>query len=116
MREKIAMRGLVLVLMALLMVIWTAAVVADLWYVIEAASDSLVLASGVLSLAEIERLFQQVRPSVWSDAAQARAIVWGVPMMVFAMITAISRPRPAPAPITVRPSYMPAQPTYARDN
>ena len=109
--ETIAMRGLLLVLMALLMVVWTAGVVADLWYVYMAESGSFVLASGALSLAEIERLFQQIRPSVWSDAAQARAIVWGLPMMVFAMIAAISRPRPAPAPIAVRPSYMPSQPS-----
>ena len=106
------MRGFLLVVMAVLMAIWTAAVVADLWYVFQAESASLVLASGVLSLAEIERLFQQVRPGVWSDAAQARAIVWGLPMMVFAMIAAISRPRPAPAPIALRPSYLPAPPIY----
>ncbi len=110
------MRGFILVAMASLMVIWTAGVVIDLWYVYQAASDSLVLASGALSLAEIERLFQQVRPGVWSDAAQARAIVWGLPMMVFAMIAAISRPRPVPAPIVARPSDMPPTPTYARDN
>ena len=106
------MRGFVLVAMALLMTVWTAAVVADLWYVFQAESGNLVLASGVLSLAEIERLFQQARPGFWSDAAQARAIVWGLPMMVFAMIAAISRPRPAPVPIAIRPSYLPAQPTY----
>ncbi len=105
------MRGLVLVVMAVFMVLWTTAVVVDLWYVYQAESESLVLASGALSLAEIERLFQQIRPSVWSDAAQARAIVWGLPMMVFAMIAAISRPRPAPVPIAVRPSYMPSQPS-----
>ena len=111
------MRGLLLVIMALLMVIWTTAIVVDLFYVIEAGSANLALASGALSLAEIERLFQQLRPSVWSEPAQARAIVWGLPMMVFAMIAAISRPRPAPAPIAVRPSYQaPAQPIYARDN
>ncbi len=110
------MRGLVLVVMALLMAIWTATVVADLWYLYQAEAESLVLATGALSLAEIERLFQQIRPSVWSDAAQARAIVWGLPMMVFAMIAAISRPRPIPAPIVARPSYQPAQPTYARDD
>ncbi len=109
------MRGLLLVLMALLMVIWTAGVVVDLWYVYLAQSDSLVLASGALSLAELERIFQQIRPGVWSDGAQARAIVWGLPMMVFAMIAAISRPRPVPAPIVARPSYLPPQPTYVRD-
>ena len=110
------MRGLVLVVMALFMALWTTAVVVDLWYVYQAESEGLVLASGALSLAEIERLFQQIRPSVWSDAAQARAIVWGLPMMVFAMIAAISRPRPIPAPIVARPSYQPAQPTYTHND
>ncbi len=86
------MRGLVLLVMVLLMALWTGAVVADLWYLISAEGATLAQQSGEFTLPEFERLFAELRPGFWSDAAQARAIVWGMPMMVFATIVAISRP------------------------
>ena len=58
-----------------------------------------LLASGVSAAAPAEQSAVQTAQSayrslvsdLWSPAAQARAIVWGLPMIVFALIAAISQ-------------------------
>ncbi len=78
-------------LMIFLMVLWTAVLVTDL--------VQGLLASGVFAAAPVEQTpiqaargaFQALLPDLWGSAAQARAIVWGLPMMVFALIAAITQ-------------------------
>jgi hypothetical protein len=78
-------------LMIVLMILWSAALAADL--------VQGLLASGVFAAAPAEQSAVQTAQSVtrsllsdlWSPAAQARAIVWGLPMIVFALIAAISQ-------------------------
>ena len=78
-------------LMLFLMVLWTAVLVTDL---IQG-----LLASGVFAAAPVDQTpiqtaqgaFQALLPDIWGPAAQARAIVWGLPMMVFALIAAITQ-------------------------
>ncbi len=78
-------------LMLFLMVLWTAVLVTDL--------VQGLLASGVFAAAPVDQTpiqtaqgaFQALLPDLWGPAAQARAIVWGLPMMVFALIAAITQ-------------------------
>ena len=85
------MNRIVHYLMFLLMVLWTAVLVTDL--------VQGLMASGVVAGAPVEQTpvqtaqgaFQTLLPDLWGPAAQARAIVWGVPMTVFALIAAITQ-------------------------
>ena len=85
------MNRIVHYLMFLLMVLWTAVLVTDL--------VQGLLASGVFAGAPADQTpiqtaqgaFRTLLPDIWSPAAQARAIVWGLPMTVFALIAAITQ-------------------------
>jgi hypothetical protein len=73
------------------MVLWTAFLVADL---VQLALSSGLLASpaeGEAVPAALDRGYRTVRDVIWGSAAQARAIVWGLPMIVFALVAAITR-------------------------
>jgi len=89
--EIAAMTRIVHYLMFLLMVLWTAVLVTDL--------VQGLLASGVFAgtpadqtpVQTAQGVFQTLLPDLWGPAAQARAIVWGVPMTVLALIAAITQ-------------------------
>ena len=74
-----------------LMVLWTAVLVTDL--------VQSLLASGVFAATPVDQTpiqtaqgaFQSLLSDLWGPAAQARAIVWGLPMTVFALIAAITQ-------------------------
>ncbi len=78
-------------LMIVLMVLWTAVLAADLM--------QSLLASGIFAAPEPEQsvvqtaesVYRKLMSDIWGPAAQARAIVWGLPMIVFALIAAISQ-------------------------
>ena len=77
--------------MIVLMVLWTAVLAADL-------VQSLI-ASGIFAAPEPEQSMIQTAQSfirrlsydLWRPESQARAIVWGLPMIVFALLAAISQ-------------------------
>ncbi len=85
------MRRIVHYLMIVLMVLWTAVLLADL--------AQGLLASGIFAAAPVDQTptqtaqgaVQTLLRDFWGAAAQARAIVWGVPMTVFALIAAITQ-------------------------
>ncbi len=79
-------------LMVFMMVLWTAVLVTDL--------VQGLMASGVFAatppaeqtpVQTAQGIFQTLLPDLWGPAAQARAIVWGLPMTVFALIAAITQ-------------------------
>lgn len=85
------MRRIVHYLILFLMFLWTAVLIADL-------AQSL-MASGIFAAAPVEQTpiqtaqgaIQTLLPDLWGPAAQARAIVWGLPMTVFALVAAITQ-------------------------
>lgn len=85
------MRRIVHYLMIVLMLLWTAVLLADL--------VQGLLASGIFAATPAEQTpiqtaqgaFQALLPDLWGPAAQARAIVWGLPMTVFALVAAITQ-------------------------
>jgi hypothetical protein len=77
--------------MILLMVLWTAVLVVDL-------AQGLLSIGGIVAVGADEPAGEWVRRialgvwyDLWSLKAQARAIVWGIPMIVFALITALTQ-------------------------
>ena len=81
------MNRIVHYLMLILMVFWTAVLVTDL--------VQGLLASGVFAdqtpIQTAQGAFKTLLSDLWGPAAQARAIVWGLPMIVFALIAAITQ-------------------------
>jgi len=81
------MQRLVYSLAVLMMVVWTAIVVADLvmsgWLAGPAREG--------FTLADARGMFDTFRADFWGAAAQARAIVWGLPMIAFALIAALTQ-------------------------
>ena len=82
------MMRLVYGLMWLLMIGWTAAVLFDLSQGQEANEQLMQALDG----SAVPEQAKQVFEGFWGQAAQARAVVWGIPMTVFALIAVITHP------------------------
>ena len=85
------MHRVIYYLMIILMVLWTAGLAVDL---VQGLLASEVLATPAPDQSVITtagNAYRALWPDLWGPAAQARAIVWGIPMIVFALIAAISQ-------------------------
>ncbi len=85
------MHRIVHYLMIFMMILWTALLIADL---VQGFLGGGVLATAPADQTPVEtaqRTFQALLPDLWGPAAQARAIVWGLPMTVFSLIAAITQ-------------------------
>jgi hypothetical protein len=82
------MRRLVYGLMWLLMIGWTAAVLLDISQGLMANEQLMQALDGNVVPEQAGQVFQ----GFWGQAAQARAVVWGIPMTVFALIAVITHP------------------------
>ncbi len=78
-------------LAVLMMVVWTAIVVADLVVSIGSAGWLAAAAQEGVTPAAARGMFDAFRADFWGAAAQARAIVWGLPMIAFALIAALTQ-------------------------
>jgi hypothetical protein len=78
-------------LMIVLMVVWTGILGFDLVTSLLADQQLLAVADQPDPLAAGEAAVPGLLAKIWGPAGQARAIVWGLPMIVFAMIAAISQ-------------------------
>jgi hypothetical protein len=87
--ECVIMHRAVYSLMIVLMVVWTALLVVDLAQSLLAANP-LAEAGGSVALGA-GKVLDWIRADLWSPAAQARAVVWGIPMVVFSLIAAIAQ-------------------------
>jgi hypothetical protein len=77
--------------MVLLMVLWTAVLGLDLVRSLLADQQLLAVAGQPDPLAAGEAAVPGLLAKIWSSDGQARAIVWGLPMIVFSMIAAMSQ-------------------------
>ncbi len=85
------MSRFVFYLMVILMIVWTTAVLADLaGGLLATEAVAAALANGSMAQAG-EAALSALWSDFWGPTAQARAIVWGIPMLVFSMIAAIAQ-------------------------
>ncbi len=85
------MLRLIHVLMVVLMVLWTVTLVTDLVLGLLASGLFAAPAAVPSTVETAQSAYRALLPDLWSPAAQARAIVWGIPMIVFALIAAITQ-------------------------
>ncbi len=77
--------------MIVLMVLWTAVLAADLVQSLLASAVFAAPESEQSTIQTVQIFFRKLLHDIWRPAAQARAIVWGLPMIVFALLAAISQ-------------------------
>lgn len=77
--------------MIVLMVLWTAIVVVDLVQSLFTSSEIIGVVANETAADRARRFAQSLWHDFWGIKAQARAIVWGIPMIVFALVTALTQ-------------------------
>ncbi len=77
--------------MIVLMVLWTAVLAADLVQGLLASAAFAAPEPEQSMIQTAQNVFRKFLQDLWRPAAQARAIVWGLPMIVFALLAAISQ-------------------------
>lgn len=85
------MRSFIFYLMVVLMVVWTAVFIVELVYAYPSSPEPAADAGG-FSLAALGAFYERVRADLWSIASGARIAVWALPMIVFAILSAVTQP------------------------
>ena len=86
------MRGLVHAVAILLMIVWSVIVLIDIaigFSVPPGTTEAIV--AGVTP-DQLTQYYSDFRLAFFSPAAQTRAIVWGIPMIAFGIIAAMTQP------------------------
>ena len=86
------MRSFIYYSMVVLMVVWTAFFVLELAYVYFSSPAIAALSESGYSLTDFGQFYDRMRLQFWSITAGARVAVWALPMIVFAIITAVTQP------------------------
>lgn len=86
------MRSVIFYAMVVLMILWTSVFIMEVAYVYFTSTAVAAMAGNEWSLGNIGAFYDAVREDVWGPAAAARVAVWGLPMIVLAIIAAVTQP------------------------
>jgi len=88
------MRSFIFYLMIVLMIVWTAVFIMELSYVYFSSTAVAAMAGTEQSVADFGVFYDTIRAGFWGPEAAARVAVWGLPMVVLAIISAVTQPAP----------------------
>jgi len=88
------MRSFIFYLMVVLMIVWTALFVMELSYVYYSSTAVAAMAGTEQNLDDYGAFYDTIRAGFWGPEAAARVAVWGLPMVVLAIISAVTQPAP----------------------
>ena len=88
------MRSFIFYSMIVLMIVWSAVFIMEMAYVYFSSTAVAAMAGTEQSLGGFGVFYDTIRDGFWGPAAAARVAVWGLPMMVLAIITAVTQPAP----------------------
>ena len=88
------MRSFIFYFMIVLMIAWTAVFIMELAYVYFSSTAVAAMAGTESSLGNLGAFYDTIREDFWGPEAAARVAVWGVPMVVLSIISAVSQPAP----------------------
>ena len=88
------MRSFIFYLMIVLMIVWTAAFIMELAYVYFSSTAVASMTGTEANLSNFGAFYDTIREGFWGPGAAARVAVWGVPMVVLSIISAVSQPAP----------------------
>ncbi len=89
------MRSFIFHAMIVLMIVWTTVFLMELTYLYFGSEAGATIAAGSFNISNLDQLFAMVREGFWGTAGAARVAVWALPMLVFAVISAVAQPPPA---------------------
>ena len=88
------MRSFIFHAMVVLMIVWTSLFLMELTYMYFGSEVGATINAGAFNTSNLNQLYAMVREDFWSTAAAARVAVWALPMLFFAVITAVTQPPP----------------------
>ncbi len=88
------MRSFIFYAMAVLMVLWTTVFMIELAYVYYGSEAVVTLKASEFTVADLFGFYDTARAEVWSATSAARLAVWALPMIVFAILSALTQPPP----------------------
>ena len=88
------MRSFIFYTMVVLMIMWTAVFIMEMAYVYFSSTAVAAMAGTEHNLGDLGVFYGAIRDSFWGPEAAARVSVWGLPMVVLAIISAVTQPAP----------------------
>ena len=88
------MRSFIFYSMIVLMIIWTAVFIMEMAYVYYSSTAVAAMAGTEHSLGDFGVFYDTIRAGFWGPDAAARVAVWGIPMIVLSIISAVTQPTP----------------------
>jgi hypothetical protein len=88
------MRSFIFYSMIVLMIVWSAVFIMEMAYVYFSSTAVAAMAGTDPSLDGFGAFYDTIRDGFWGPVAAARVAVWGLPMMVLAIISAVTQPAP----------------------
>lgn len=86
------MRSFIFYSMVVLMIVWTAVFIIELAYVYHSSTAVAAMAGTEHSMGDFGVFYDTIRENFWGPDAAARVAVWGIPMIVLSIITAVTQP------------------------
>jgi len=86
------MRSFIFYAMVVLMIVWTAVFIMEMAYVYFSSTAVAAMAGTEHSLGDFGVFYDTIRKDFWGPDAAARVAVWGVPMVVLCIISAVTQP------------------------
>ncbi len=86
------MRSFIFYVTVVLMIVWTSLFLMELTYMYFVSDVGATIAAGAFNMSNLDQLYAVVREGFWSTAAAARVAVWGLPMLILAVIVAVTQP------------------------
>ena len=88
------MRSFIFYSMIVLMIIWTAVFIMEMAYVYYSSTAVAAMAGTEHSLGDFGVFYHTIRAGFWGPDAAARVAVWGIPMIILSIISAVTQPTP----------------------
>jgi hypothetical protein len=88
------MRSFIFYAMVVLMVLWTIVFMIELTYVYYASAAFETFKASEYTVTDFFVFYEALRLEIWNATAAARLAVWALPMIVFAIVSAVTQPSP----------------------
>ncbi len=86
------MRSFTFYSVIVLMIVWTAVFIMELAFVYLTSPAVATFAASDFTMTDVGQFYVTIRDGLWSIASGARVAVWSLPMIVLAIITAVTQP------------------------
>ena len=86
------MRSFIFYAMVILMIVWTAVFIMEITYVYFTSTAVAAMSGTEGNLVDFGVFYETIRDEFWGAGAAARIAVWALPMVVCAIISAVTQP------------------------